>query len=84
MVAQPGGVWQDFQAQRHLRDRLVPEVVVGAAGGQHQEVVGDIGAAPNLHRPRHQVDAGYRSLTKTDIRRVAEYGAQRIGDVGGV
>src|SRR5438034_7140958 len=26
---------------------------------QHQEYVGDIEAAPNLHRPRHESDGGY-------------------------
>jgi hypothetical protein len=61
----------------------IPEVVVLAAGREHQVVERDILAVTHAHDPTHEVGPAHLGLQKVDIVRRAEGGSKRIGDVGG-
>jgi hypothetical protein len=81
LVAQPLRLRQRLHAERGRGQRGVAEVVVLAAGREHQVVELDVVAAAGVHDPALEVDAGNIGVEEVDVAGCPEGSAKRIRDV---
>ena len=84
VVAEPRGIGQRLQADRDIGDGLIAEVVVDTAACQDDIVIGKLvatGQAYDLTFEVHALDPG---LPEAHVRRAAEDGSKRIGDIAWV
>ena len=84
VVAEPHRLVERLHADGPLGQLGVSEVGVGAAGRQHQGVVGDRVAAGHREPAGVEVDGGDSGLAEADVAGAAEHRPERVGDVGRV